>query len=188
MLDETARTSGTQQVAQHIEHMIVGMQTVAFVEDEVEGIHGDIAFHGHTAFFRLLRFDGKIAGLYIPSRYRSEPFLRQGYGIFERDVSCYGENRIVRCIETEEEILHFVQCGILDVCRFLANGRPLVRMGFINKASHQVSHITVWLVQVSLLELLHHHMTLYFQAPFVEIERKHAVAFQPESRLNVLSG
>ena len=60
-------------------------------------------------------------------------------------------------------------------------------MFLIDKASDQMSYIAVGLVQVALLEFLHHNVTLHFQALFIEVEGEHPVAFQPESRLHVLS-
>ena len=51
-----------------------------------------------------------------------------------------------------------------------------------------MSYIAVWLVQVPLLELFHYYMTLHFQTPFVEVERKHAVTFQPEACFYILTG
>ena len=107
MLDEAARTSGAQQVAQHIVHIVVGVKPVALMEDEVQGINRYVALYGEATLFRLQGFFGKLSGLYIPSGDGAEPFLGQSHGILESDVSRHSKDGIVRCIEAEEKVLHF---------------------------------------------------------------------------------
>ena len=164
------------------------MPAVAFVEGHVKRIYGNIPFYYQSSFFRLLRLFWKIPRAYIPSWNGTKPFFGQCYGFFERDVACNGKDGVVGCIKPEEEILYLIESGVLDVCRFLADGGPLVRMFLEGHSSYQMSDITIRLVQVALLELLNDNMALHFQTLFAEIEGKHAVAFQPESRFYILLG
>ena len=164
------------------------MQAVALVEDHVQGIYRNAAFYDESAFFGLHGFYREVARLYISARDRTEPLFGQGHGIFETDVSGYGQDGVVRRIETEEEILHFVQRGVFDVTGFLTDGWPLIRVILVYQTSYQVPDIAIRLVQVTLLELFDHYIALYLEAPFAEIEREHAVAFQPETYFHVLTG
>ena len=188
MLDKATGTAIAQNVAHQVEGVVVRMLSVAFVEGHVKRIHRDIPFNNESSFFGLLRLFGKISRLYIPTGNWTKPFLGQCYGFFERDIACNGKDGVVRGIEAEKEILNLIESGVFDVCRFFADGRPLVRMGLVGEVSHQMSHIAVRLVQIALLELFNDHMALYFQALFAEIEGEHAVAFQPESRFCILLG
>ena len=101
-------------------------------------------------------------------------------------MSRYGQNGIVRCIKTVEKVFHFLQCSLSDVCDFLPDGRPAVRMRFVCQFTQQMRRIPVGLVQVALLEFLNHHLALHLQTLRAEIQTEHAVAFQPESRFHVL--
>ena len=87
-----------------------------------------------------------------------------------------------------EEVLHLVERGLCNVLQLLADGGPLIGMDTIGQRTDEMAHVAVGLVEATLLELLHHHRTLYLQAALAEVEAQHAVGLQPEARLHVCLG
>ena len=102
------------------------MHAVGHVESHVNGIYRYFPFHRLAAYSRLGFFSRKLSGGNVPCWNRAEPFLCQPDGFFERDMSRYSQDGIVRCIKTVEKVFHFLQCSLSDVCNFLSDSRPAV--------------------------------------------------------------
>ena len=147
-----------------------------------------VPLHGLPAFRRLHGFLRQPPDGYFPAGKRTEPLLRQPDRLFPRDVSGDGKHGVVRRIKAEEELFHLVQRSVGDVRKFLPDSRPTVRMHLVGERAKQMSHITIRLVQATLLELLHHHGTLHLQTLFAERQFQHTVGLQPEANLHIRFG
>jgi hypothetical protein len=84
-----------------------------------------------------------------------------------------------------EEAAHVVHHGVFDVRNLLADGVPLVRVLLVSQGLHFQPNVAVGLVEVALLELLHHYFALHVEAIFGEGQVEHPVAFKPETSFDV---
>lgn len=104
------------------------------------------------------------------------------------DICRDGENGVRRVVETAVEIAHFVERGSGDVIGRKSDRRPPVGMHAVGQGPQQHRHIAVGLVEVSLFILLDDNPFLGFEVFLRDVESRHAVAFEPEGRFDVVLG
>lgn len=166
---QTAGASVGQDVGKNVESIIVGLVAAAHVESHEEGVEGDRTLHGQASLFGLPRFLRQTTDGHFATGNGAEPFLRQADGFLPRDVAGHSQDGIVGGIVAVEEFAHLVERGLLDVRKVLADGRPLIGVEAIGQRTEQMAHVAIRLVEAALLELLHHHTALHFEAPFAEV-------------------
>ena len=157
------------------------------MESHVECIHWNITEYSDAMFFCLRLFLWQFSRFDVSGRDISEPFCSKTFCLFECDISADCQYCIIGCIEAIEEVFHLFQCSIHYMAYFFSYCRPAVGVCLVCHLPQNVRHITIWLVQVSLFELLCHHILLYLKAFFIEVKRQHSVAFQPETYFRIVA-
>ena len=175
MTNQTAGGAIGQEVAQHIDGIIIGVQAGTGVKGHVQRVEGNLPLDLHTADGGLLGLLRQTTRLHLTEGNGGKPLLRQAHDFVERDVASDGQHGIVGGIVTVVEIFHFVQCGLGNMAQFQPDGRPPVRVHLVGHAPHQMASIAVGLVQMALLELFHHNATLHLETFGREGQPQHAV-------------
>ena len=86
------------------------------------------------------------------------------------------------------EVAHDFYGDISDVFQFAAYRRPAVGVRLEREFAHNCVDIAVGLVQIALLELFHHHLTLHIHLVLFKGDVAHTVTLHPECKLRVLFG
>ena len=170
MLYQTAGTSVGENIREHIEGVIVGMCALHHVKSHGESIGRHVALYRQAAFFLLCRLLRQISGTYVSLRNRTEPFFRQTDGLFQRDVARHSKYGVIWRVKAEKEILYLIQSSLCDVRNVFADGTPLIGVNTIGEFANQCAHITVWLVEIALLEFFRHDLALHLQISRSESE------------------
>src|SRR5690606_11171805 len=101
----------------------------------VKAIRRYTRFNLKDSLFGLSPFSGQNSSPLFTRRNRCKPLFAKGSYVFNGNVTCNYQNRIVGNIMAEEKLLHVVHRSVFDVTDLFYDSCPLVRMHLIGKRS-----------------------------------------------------
>jgi len=183
---EASRVAAREQVRNQVGGVEIGLGARAHVIGYGDGRGRHVAFDLLAAGLCLHGFlrDGGRRGRVVGER--REPLFGQLQHPLLLHVGRDRQNGVRRAVVGAVEGLDVRERGSGDMVGRQADGRPAVGVDLVGERPQQHRLVAVGLVEVSLAELLDHHLLLGFELGGGDVESLHAVAFEPEGRFEVV--
>ena len=183
---EPPRVASRQQVRNQVGRVESGVRAPAHVVGHGDGRRRHVAFDLLAARFGLCGFLRDRRGVGRAVGEGCEPLFGQFQHPFLLDVRRDRQHGVRRAVVGAVEGLHLFERRSGNVVGRKADGRPAVGVDLVGQRPQQHRLVAVRLVEVTLAELLDHHFFLGFEFRRGDVQSLHAVAFEPEGRLDVV--
>ena len=187
-----------QQVAQHIESVVVWVPAVAHVPSHIECVGRHFTVDHLCARFLLCGLGGigpepdrgKVGrGVAADVAKGLLGYAQRPVGV---DAAGYGKDGVLGAIEAVVELPDIVERGVLHMPDVGADGAPAVGVTLVAERTQQHPYIAVRLVYITLVVFLGHHPLLDIQhSPMVALGvpvASHTVGFKLQGLLEIFGG